>query len=1065
MMSQIMELIVAVRSELALFVIAFGIHYVIFGGYKANHPNPLGKKRISVPETDSTTSTQQQGNNGTIQDFNNATPEQLLQKSQDAFDQGDYRNVLRVWASLKKHDMVPFTHFACVLESMQRLKRDSASTLAEATAFLRRRSGKVDIQHVNDLLDPLAKSLDSELVMGLIGQLPILKLSMDERSYDILLTMHFATRNFSAVESLAGDMASKGLTPSTRASLVLLKTALRTGNLQEAIAQYRAVASTPSGRGTAPQHLSAQLVELGCRERNAGAVLTELEASDAQLTTDALNSLLAEAARSDGPDLSLRVTALAGRCTASLNGRSYQLLIKAAGQDKERIAKLLDELSVSKVEWGSDVAAAVLAACGSDHDMMLADKLSGMISANQSGQIPVLGALIRFYAEAGTPDKACAVYDKNLQSLNAARGGQRRSLLDSRTERSLAASALECGRSDLTQGLFDAGPVDTAKHIAMIRTCAAKGNLDGAFSVFAGVESAHGELSHSLYNSVLDACVECRSLDRAETWMQRMKKEGVADVVSYNTLIKPQLKSERYDRARHLMSEMREAGCSPNHVTYNEFINSLVRNDRPNHQVQVWEVISEMEAEGVKPNRVTCSILLKNLKANSNQKDVLRTMDLVNAMEEPMDEVLLSSVVEACVRVGKPDLLLKKLEHLQASGKMVSVCGAHTFGSLIKAYGHAKDIAGVWRCWKEMRSRHVKPTSITIGCMVEAVVSNGDVEGGYELIQDLFEDENCREQVNAVIYCSVLKGYARSRRMERVWTVWNEMLSRNIEPSVATFNAMIDACARNSRMDAVPELLTSMKSRGLVSNLITYSTTIKGFCQRGEIQAAFSVLDEMRRVTSLKPDEIVYNTLLDGCAQGGLVSEGERLLEDMQKEGIVPSSYTLTVLVKLMGQARRPDRAFSLVEEISHKYRFQPNAHVYAGLAQACLTARDHTRAMQVFDQMARDRMQVEGRVWQALVRMSMAAHDYKQAAYVCQVVLGVPSNDGFRPVVSVGRANDDAFIKETLNTLMQAGGEAAAAAAPLLKRANEQGPRPQPEPTMRRTTARTGILGRGRGS
>jgi len=1065
MMSQIMELVVAVRSELALFVIAFGIHYVIFGGYKANHPNPLGKKRASSTDVDSKQVSQQCGNNGMIQDFNSATPEQLLQRSQHAFDQGDYRTVLRVWASLKKYELVPFSHFACIVESMQRLKRDSSSTLAEASTFLRRRLGKLDIQHVNDLLDPLAKSLDTELVMGLVGQLPALKLSLDERSYDILLTMQFATRNFTGVEVLARDMASNGLAPSTRASLVLLKTALRTNNLQDAILQYRAVASSPSGRGTAPQHLSAQLVELGCRERNAGAVLTELERGDAQLTTDALNALLAEAARSDCPKFSERVTGLACGCSAALNARSYQLLIKAAGQDSDRIAKLLDRLHESKVEWGSDVAAAVLAACGPDHDMMLADKLRGMISGNQSVHVPVLSALIRFFAESGTPEKACTVYDENLQFLNTGRFGQRRSLLDSRTERSLAAAALECGRDDLAQGLYDFGPADTAKHIAMIRTCAAKGNLDGAFGVFTSVEKASGELTHSLYNSVLDACVECRSLDRAETWMQRMKTEGVADVVSYNTLIKPQLKAERYDRARNLMSEMKEAGCSPNHVTYNELINALVRSERPNHQAQVWDVISEMEMECVRPNRVTCSILLKNLKVNSNQRDVLRTMDLVNAMDEPMDEVLLSSVVEACVRVGKPDLLLKKLETLQATGKMVAVCGAHTFGSLIKAYGHAKDIAGVWRCWKEMRSRHVKPTSITIGCMVEAVVSNGDVEGGYELIQDLFEDEQCREQVNAVIYCSVLKGYARSRRMERVWTVWNEMLSRKIEPSVATFNAMIDACARNGRMDAVPDLLSNMKTRGLVSNLITYSTTIKGFCQRGEIRSAFSVLDEMRRTTSLKPDEIVYNTLLDGCAQGGLVSEGERLLDDMQKEGVVPSSYTLTVLVKLMGQARRPDRAFGLVEDISQRYRFQPNSHVYAGLIQACLTARDHVRAMRVFNQMARDRMQVEGRAWQALVRMSVAAHDYKQAAHVCGVVMGAQNDDGFHPVVSVGRTNDDAFIRETLSTFTQVGGEVAALAIPLLKRVNELGTRSQVEPVMRRMSARTGILGRGRGS
>jgi len=68
-----------------------------------------------------------------------------------------------------------------------------------------------------------------------------------------------------------------------------------------------------------------------------------------------------------------------------------------------------------------------------------------------------------------------------------------------------------------------------------------------------------------------------------------------------------------------------------------------------------------------------------------------------------VDEVLLSAVAEACVRVGQPDLLLKKLEQLRELGT-VSVSGAHTFGSLIKAFGHAKDAKGAWRCWREMRS-------------------------------------------------------------------------------------------------------------------------------------------------------------------------------------------------------------------------------------------------------------------------------------------------------------------------------------------------------------------------
>merc|ERR1719399_1192022 len=157
-------------------------------------------------------------------------------------------------------------------------------------------------------------------------------------------------------------------------------------------------------------------------------------------------------------------------------------------------------------------------------------------------------------------------------------------------------------------------------------------------------------------------------------------------------------------------------------------------------RADVWSIVAEMQEAGVKPNRVTCSILLKCLDADSEDQNIERTMDLVSDMDEPMDEVLLSSVVEACVRIRKPELLSTKLEQFKTSSG-VSVTGSHTFGSLIKAYSHAQDIDGVWRCWKEMRSCHIQPTNITIGCMIEAVVNSGDAEGAYELVHQMLDDD------------------------------------------------------------------------------------------------------------------------------------------------------------------------------------------------------------------------------------------------------------------------------------------------------------------------------------
>merc|ERR1719222_1321568 len=120
-----------------------------------------------------------------------------------------------------------------------------------------------------------------------------------------------------------------------------------------------------------------------------------------------------------------------------------------------------------------------------------------------------------------------------------------------------------------------------------------------------------------------------------------------------------------------------------------------------------------------------------------------------------------------------------------------------------------------------------------------------------------------------------------------------------------------------------------MEQHKIQPNIITYSTILKGHCHAGDLQLAFSVLKDMRRDTSLKPDEIMYNSLLDGCAQNNLYEEGVSLLEQMQKEGIAPSNFTLSIMVKLLNRSRRVEQAFDLVRDLPQKYKFKPNAHVY----------------------------------------------------------------------------------------------------------------------------------------
>merc|ERR1719158_346239 len=268
------------------------------------------------------------------------------------------------------------------------------------------------------------------------------------------------------------------------------------------------------------------------------------------------------------------------------------------------------------------------------------------------------------------------------------------------------------------------------------------------------------------------------------------------------------------------------------------------------------------------------------------------------------------------------------------------------------------------------------------------------------------------------------------------------MSDRKIELSVVMYNTLIDACARCGRMENLTKILEDMKAANARPNVITYSTMLKGHCQNGNIQAGFAILDQMKKDAHLKPDEIMYNSLLDGCAQNNLVDEGLRLLEEMQGEGVAPSNFTLSILVKLMNRARRLDRAFSIVEEITKKYNFRPNVHVYTNLVQACASNQQLPRGMKVLEQMIQERVVPGSRTYEILVRGCIFKGLFEQAIGLLRGALGLPGALPFLQQRCAACPNlDYAIVNEALASLADRG-HAQDLAVPLLSIIRQSAPK-----------------------
>merc|ERR1719331_2141959 len=172
--------------------------------------------------------------------------------------------------------------------------------------------------------------------------------------------------------------------------------------------------------------------------------------------------------------------------------------------------------------------------------------------------------------------------------------------------------------------------------------------------------------------------------------------------------------------------------------------------------------------------------------------------------------------------------------------------------------------------------------------------------------------------------------------------------------------------------------------------IVTYSAILKGYCQENHLEQAFELMNGMVQTTKFKPDEIMYNTLLDGCARQGLYDRGMTVLAEMRADNINPSNFTLSLLVKLCSRSKRLDRAFTIVNELAVEYKFKPNIHVYGNLIQACIQQKDLNRAFEVMESFLNAGVRPDLRSYSLLLRACLVAKEAPQAAGLMRAAVGL---------------------------------------------------------------------------
>jgi len=844
----------------------------------------------------------------------------LLHKQLEAdFASGNYEVLLENAMSATSWDLVALSFAVQALIALQRFE--------EVVPLLERSRVVRSLDGLHALL-PALNSAPSSLVKEIRDWFAQHGVSETTKTNELLVNCYTTEDDFDSLSRLQKE----GVSLPARSYVKWAKDALKRSSLFEASER---MAEMRTAGFFVPAQLVAQLARAGARAGRVTETLSILR--DLDLQGEALVAVLEQCQKDNQVELLDGVLGLA-RMTepleAALPAPALEAVVRAfARRSDPRAFTYWDALLAGGHTPTDAFCVQVITLCSEGRNIPLVEHILASTRAAGRSTVAVYSAVMRVYAQARLYHKACDLFPTLLED-----GVEPDNVMYG----SMIKAAVECGRLDFSRELLrQSGTMDIQNYMSLFRACGRERKVGKALDLLQELEESSTGIDTTAYNCVLDVCVKCGDAAAVRRLFAKMKATGYVDVISFNTLLKD-MNAASIQNTDEVLDDMKALGLSPNQITYNSLVNACVsRGDTS----LAWKYVSLMKLDGIPLDNFTCSIMMKGLKHSSNREDVDQTLNLIEQSAVVPDEVLVNTLLEACIRLKDVGRLTSALRAFRSQGTVPS---EHAYATVLKAYGHARALPDVLATWADMLDRKVRPTEATFAAMVEACVANGAVDEAIRTFAEM-KTQIPDFATPASTYQTLIRVLVQRKQQDKALEIYEDMRESKVQPNLATFNALIDVCARNGAVEKAGQLFKDMCMLGVAPDLITYSTVIKGYCVTGDLEQAIALFSLMRK-RGVMPDAVLFNSILDGAARKQMTSLVEQVFGDMESSGVTPGNFTLSILVKMYGKNHDIETAFSYYDTLPQRYGFEPNAQVYTCMMGACASCGRVQQAVEIFE-------------------------------------------------------------------------------------------------------------------
>jgi pentatricopeptide repeat protein len=406
-------------------------------------------------------------------------------------------------------------------------------------------------------------------------------------------------------------------------------------------------------------------------------------------------------------------------------------------------------------------------------------------------------------------------------------------------------------------------------------------------------------------------------------------------------------------------------------------------------------------------NERIMNIVLQKLLAQNRMEDSLFIYGIMRNNNWNLEKYRVDELMHLCINNGLHSIALSIFQ--ETLDKDI-----YHYTTAIKAYIELDKLNSAIELYNEIEQKRMKLTPKTYGILLKGCAKaknlqfgqllhqkmiNDDVEMNYRIKLSLIEIYGtCGEMISAVeifnsipvsqsniILCNaMMKVYCDAKQVDRAVKLLEEAETAGIKADSYTYSILFTGCANTkniklgtilhnrlqmSGIDTNPKLINSLinmyrccgdvtKALSLYEctplsqrNTGAYNSIMEMFCERGQIDEAMKLFNEMKQ-GSIKSDAVTYNILLTYCANAKDLVMGKAIHQQLMKSGLKMNEKLQTSMINMYAKCGDIATVTTILHSIPVARR---STWLYNTVIHGLCESNQMDTAMEVFDEMQRN--------------------------------------------------------------------------------------------------------------